>query len=100
MTDFDGDGDLDVVFSESAFIGNGEGTLRVLAWNGTTLVPLWSTMMFGGITQMAWADIDGDGDNDAAFCADEQLRVYQRTGTVSGEPRDTRDRRMLVSTPP
>lgn len=81
MIDLDLDGRLDAAFSRSDSAGT-TGSIEVLEWDGTTLVPLWSTTQFGGVRKLDWADMDGDGVVDLAICdGGSHLRIFERQGS-------------------
>jgi tetratricopeptide (TPR) repeat protein len=84
--DIEADGDLDIVLGVNAVAGaavvlrnNGDGTFDVLhPFEGTA-----------GLSDFAWADLDGDGDPDAALL-DAQGRLFvftnERTGQFRARP--------------
>lgn len=84
--DFDGDGDLD------AFIGNKNGQVSYFVNNEGTFVEDAASNPFAGVdfqvegnpnhpVQVAFADIDGDGDMDGYFgTVDGALRVFDNNG--------------------
>ena len=76
--DVEADGDLDVV------LGTKSGEPTVLRNNGDgTFVPIHPFAGVSGIRQFAWADLNGDGNPDAAMIdGSGQLRVFlnQRAG--------------------
>ena len=72
VADIEADGDLDVVLSRRQYAplelrNNGNGTF--------TATPIFSAVE--GVHSFVWADLDDDGDNDAAFTDDgDTLRVF------------------------
>ena len=60
--DIEADGDLDLV------LGGKDGTPTVLRNNGDgTFLPVHPFSGISGVTGFAWADLDGDGNPDAAI---------------------------------
>ena len=89
LTDVDGDGDLDL------FIGESSGELNFYRNVGTPLAPLFElvTDHFGDIdvgrrSFPAFADVDGDGDEDLLLGREEGgVLLYRREGSAAnGEP--------------
>ena len=89
LTDVDGDGDLDL------FIGESSGELNFYRNVGTPLAPLFElvTDHFGDIdvgrrSFPAFADVDGDGDEDLLLGREEGgVLLYLREGSAAnGEP--------------
>jgi hypothetical protein len=89
LTDVDGDGDLDL------FIGESSGELNFYRNVGTPLVPSFELVSdrFGEIdvgrrSFPAFADVDGDGDQDLLLGREEGgVLLYLRVGsTADGEP--------------
>jgi hypothetical protein len=80
--DADGDGRSDVAFTEISVM-TGDLTIAAYHWDGTQMIPLWSTGQFGDMYSLSWGDIDGDGNADLAFCgAQLGIQVYGRVGGV------------------
>ncbi len=86
FVDIDGDGDLD------AFIGRGDGTILYYENTGTANAPAFTSrtgvnnpfdaVNVGAYSAPAFADIDGDGDQDAIIGADDgTISYYKNTGT-------------------
>ena len=86
LVDIDSDGDLDL------FLGSTYGDIQYYENTGTATAPVFGTPLtnslglstVGYYTQMTFADLDGDGDQDAligSFFGD--LDYYQNTGTAA-----------------
>jgi hypothetical protein len=83
LADIDGDGDLD------AFIGAGDGYTTFFSNAGTALAPAFADPVINpfGLTRVgqrsapAFADIDGDGDLDAALGINDGIMLFQNTGS-------------------
>ncbi|MCP4701566.1 MAG: VCBS repeat-containing protein [Gammaproteobacteria bacterium] len=82
-TDLDGDGDLDL------FIGRTEGSARYCQNTGDARLPMFIEEnsadnplhdLIGGIP--AFADLDSDGDLDAAIGADNGIHLYSNSGNA------------------
>ncbi|MCA9169184.1 MAG: VCBS repeat-containing protein [Planctomycetales bacterium] len=78
-TDANGDGRLEVVISKP--VSNGIATTpRVLSFDtaARTFVPM-TAFPFDVAAQIAFADLDGDGDNDLIRSIDRHIEWYERT---------------------
>ncbi len=85
--DYDGDGDLDlavlgyyVVYNVSAVdrlvLMRNDGAVSSTEWNFTYVdVPLGT--MTAGASDLAWADVDGDGDQDLTVATDGDTVIYR-----------------------
>jgi photosystem II stability/assembly factor-like uncharacterized protein len=96
--DYDGDGDLDivvlgyyVVYNQSVVnrlvLMRNDGAISASEWDFTYVeVPLGSVTP--GASDLAWADVDGDGDQDLALGSNGQTLIYRNdAGTLV--PTDT-----------
>ena len=83
FSDVDADGDLDLALSGSRptiWYRNDGGVLGPVAWSA-------DTTLFFGSQELAWGDVDGDGDEDLATVefGNGHLRVYLNDGGMLDE---------------